>query len=112
MRAGTPACARPARAQAHRLRRHPVPDPVRGSRDQSRELSAVHQRVDVEGKVSRKIRWWMMSENAVTCGEPDRTDALRIPLLRPRRGSADMVSVGYRPLVQMASKLRCGYSRP
>ncbi len=50
----------------------------------------------------------MMSENAVTCGEPDRTDALRIPLLKPRRGSADMVSVRYDALVQLASWLSGG----
>jgi formate hydrogenlyase transcriptional activator len=43
----------------------------------------------------------MMSANAVAIAEPDRIDSLNVPLLRSRRPSADMVSVGYDALVQL-----------
>jgi formate hydrogenlyase transcriptional activator len=46
-----------------------------------------------------------MCENAVILAEPDRIDSLNVPLLRSRRGSADMVSVRYDALVRLASGL-------
>jgi formate hydrogenlyase transcriptional activator len=47
----------------------------------------------------------MMSANAVTIAEPDRTDSLNVPLLKSRRGSAEMMSIRYDALVELASGL-------
>src|SRR6266446_4955247 len=45
----------------------------------------------------------MMRANAVALAEPDRFDSLHVPSIRPR--GADMVSVRYEALVQLASGL-------